>query len=121
LPQVTYKPDVGPTAPVFLRRFTDKFKAAPNEQAAAGYASGLLLGHAIEKAGTTEQGRVVATLNQTDVTTVFGRARFATEAKEHGLQVAHEMVLRQWQKRAGRLAPEVIWPGAAKTASPLGW
>ncbi len=103
-PQVVYKPDVGPTAQVFVRRFTDKFKAAPTEQAAAGYASGLILAHAIEKAGTAEPGRVAAALNRIDLTTLFGRARFATEAKEHGLQVGHEMVLRQWQKRAGRLA-----------------
>jgi branched-chain amino acid transport system substrate-binding protein len=120
-PQVVYKPDIGPTAQVFVRRFTGKFKIAPTEQTAAGYASGLILGHAIEKAGTTEPGRVAAALNRADLTTMFGRARFATEAKEHGLQVGHEMVLRQWQKRAGRLAPEVVWPLPAKTASPLGW
>jgi branched-chain amino acid transport system substrate-binding protein len=120
-PQVVYKPDIGPTAQVFVRRFTGKFKIAPTEQTAAGYASGLILGHAIEKAGTTEPGRVAAALNRVDLTTMFGRARFATEAKEHGLQVGHEMVLRQWQKRAGRLAPEVVWPLPAKTASPLGW
>jgi len=120
-PQVVYKPDIGPTAQVFVRRFTGKFKTVPTEQAAAGYASGLILGHAIEKAGTTEPGRVAAALNRIDLTTMFGRARFAIEAKEHGLQIGHEMVLRQWQKRAGRLAPEVIWPAPAKTASPLGW
>ena len=120
-PQVVYKPDIGPTAQVFVRRFTVKFKAAPNEQAAAGYASGLILAHAIEKAGTAEPGRVAAELNRIDLTTMFGRARFAIEAKEHGLQVGHEMVLRQWQKRAGRLSAEVIWPPPAKTASPLGW
>lgn len=120
-PQVAYKPDVGPAPQVFVRRFTDKFKAAPGELAAAGYASGLILGHAIEKAGTAEPARVAAMLNRLDVTTLFGRARFATEAKEHGLQIAHEMVLRQWQKRSGRLTPEVIWPPPAKTASPLGW
>jgi branched-chain amino acid transport system substrate-binding protein len=120
-PQVVYKPDIGPTAQVFVRRFTGKFKTAPTEQAAAGYASGLILGHAIEKAGTMEPGRVAAALNRVDLTTMFGRVRFATEPKEHGLQVGHEMVLRQWQKRAGRLAQEVIWPLPAKTASPLGW
>ena len=120
-PQVAYKPDVGPSAQVFVQRFTEKFKSAPTEQAAAGYASGLILGHAIEKAGTAEPERVVAVLNRLDLTTLFGRTRFATDPKEHGLQVAHEMVLRQWQKRAGALAPEVIWPPTAKTADALGW
>jgi branched-chain amino acid transport system substrate-binding protein len=120
-PQVLYKPDIGPTAQVFVRRFTVKFKTAPNELAAAGYASGLILARAIEKAGTAEPGRVAAELNRIDLTTMFGRAQFAIESKEHGLQIGHEMVLRQWQKRAGRLSAEVIWPPPAKTASPLGW
>jgi branched-chain amino acid transport system substrate-binding protein len=120
-PQVAHKPDVGPNVQAFVRRFTDTFKAAPAEQAAAGYASGLILAHAIEKAGSAEPARVAAALNRLDLTTLFGRARFATEAKEHGLQVGHDMVLRQWQKRAGQMVPEVIWPLPAKTASPLGW
>lgn len=116
LPQVAYKPDVGPTAETFERRFKDKFKAAPNELAAAGYAAGLLLGRAIEQTGAVDPVRVAATLNRLDVTTLFGRARFATDPKEHGLQIGHEMVLRQWQRRSGHLVPEVIWPLPVKTA-----
>jgi branched-chain amino acid transport system substrate-binding protein len=51
-----------------------------------------------------------------DVTTLFGRTKFSTDPKEHGLQIGHEMVLAQWQKKAGKLVKEVIWPKAAKTA-----
>ena len=102
-PQVTYKPDFGPTAQVFARRFNDKFKSAPTDLAAAGYAGGLILAQAIEKAGTVDPGKVAGALNQIDATTFFGRVRFATDSKEHGLQIAHEMILRQWQ-REGRPA-----------------
>ena len=56
-----------------------------------------------KRPASAEPARVAAALNRLDLTTLFGRARFATEAKEHGLQVGHDMVLRQWQKRAGRL------------------
>jgi hypothetical protein len=35
------------------------------------------------------------------------------------LQLGHEMVLAQWQKKDGKLAKEVIWPIAAKTAEIL--
>jgi hypothetical protein len=35
---------------------------------------------------------------------------------EHGPQIGHEMVIGQWQKKGDKLANEVIWPKAAKTA-----
>ena len=51
-----------------------------------------------------------------DVQTFFGRVKFATDDKHHGLQVAHEMVLAQWQKQNGQLGRQVVWPTAAKSA-----
>jgi len=47
---------------------------------------------------------------------MFGRTKFATDAKDHGLQIGHDMVLAQWQLKDGKLTKEVIWPAAAKTA-----
>ena len=48
---------------------------------------------------------------------MFGHTELATDAKEHGLQIGHDMVLAQWQmKKDGKLTKEVIWPEAAKTA-----
>ena len=47
---------------------------------------------------------------------MFGRTKFATDPKEHGLQIGHLMVLAQWQKKNGALTKEVIWPNEAKTA-----
>jgi branched-chain amino acid transport system substrate-binding protein len=119
VPQVTYKPQFGPSSPVFGNRFGDKFKTAATEVAAAGYASGLILGHAIEAAGSLDAGKIVNALNKIDANTMFGRARFAVDPKEHGLQLAHDMILQQWQRKNGRLIPEVIAPLSAKTADPL--
>jgi branched-chain amino acid transport system substrate-binding protein len=115
-PQVTYKPDFGPTAPEFNQRFTDKYKIAAGYHAAGGYTAGLLLQHAVEQAGSIDQAKVAAVLNKIDATTMFGRTKFSTEPKEHGLQLAHAMVLGQWQKKGGQLVKEVIWPNEAKTA-----
>jgi branched-chain amino acid transport system substrate-binding protein len=115
-PQVTYKPDFGPTAPEFNKRFTDKYKIEAGYHAAGGYAAGLLLQHAIEESGSIDQAKVAAALNKMDVTTMFGRTKFSNDPKEHGLQLAHAMVLGQWQKKGGQLVKEVIWPNAAKTA-----
>jgi hypothetical protein len=36
------------------------------------------------------------------------------------LQIAHEMVLAQWQKKDGKLVREVVWPTAARTATIIG-
>ena len=118
-PQAAYKPDFGPTVAQFTKEFTDKYKIAPAYHAAGGYAAGLILQHAIEQAGSIDQAKVTAELNATDVTTFFGRTKFSNDPKEHGLQIAHDMVLAQWQKKNGKLVKEVIWPKAAKTADPL--
>jgi len=115
-PHVTYKPDFGPTPGDFTERFSQKFKIAPGYHAAGGYAGALILQHAIELAGTIDPARVADQLNKTNAVTLFGRTQFSTDPKEHGLQIGHEMIVAQWQKRDGKLVKEVIWPKAAKTA-----
>jgi branched-chain amino acid transport system substrate-binding protein len=115
-PQVKFKPDFGPTAEAFTKAFTDKFKIEPGYHAAGGFTAGLILQHAIEQAGSVDPAQAAAALNKMDVTTMFGRTKFSTEPKEHGLQIGHEMVLAQWQRKNGKLVKEVIWPTAAKTA-----
>lgn len=115
-PQVTYKPDFGPTPAQFTKEFETKFKMEPGYHAAGGYAAGLILQRAVEKAGSIDPKKVAAALNAMDVTTLFGRTQFATGAKDHGLQVAHDMVLSQWQTENGKLKKEVVWPKSAETA-----
>ncbi len=118
-PQVTYKPDFGPSAQDFTQKFTDKFKIEPGYHAAGGYTAGLILQHAIEQAASVDPAQVAAALNKMNVTTMFGRTKFSTDPKEHGLQIGHEMVLAQWQRKAGKLVKEVIWPTTAKTADAI--
>ncbi|MGB7256702.1 MAG: amino acid ABC transporter substrate-binding protein [Pseudolabrys sp.] len=118
-PQVTYKPDFGPTPAEFSKKFTDKYKIAPGYHAAGGYSGAMILQHAIEKAGSIDPEKVAAELNKTDVTTFFGRTKFSTDPKSHGLQIGHQMVLAQWQMKNGKLVKEVIWPDNAKTASAM--
>ena len=117
--QATYKPQFGPTAAEFAKAFQEKFNIAADYHSASGYSGGALLQHAIETAGSIDTDMVAAALNATDVTTFFGHVQFATDAKHHGLQIAHEMVLAQWQMKDGKLVREVVWPEAARTASIL--
>ena len=115
--QVSYKPQFGPTAQQFIKAYQDKYNAKPDYHAAAGYSQGAILQHAIEQAGSVDPEQVTAALNAIDVTTFFGRVKFATDPGHHGLQDAHEMVLAQWQQMTdGKLGRQVVWPDAAKSA-----
>lgn len=118
-PQVTFKPDFGPDAATFTKHFTEKYKIEPGYHAGGGYAAGLILQHAIEQAGSVEPDKVAAELNKLDATTLFGQTKFSNDPKEHGLQIGHEMVLAQWQKKDDKLVKEVVWPKPAKTAEIL--
>ena len=118
-PQVTFKPDFGPDAATFTKHFTEKYKIEPGYHAGGGYAAGLILQHAIEQAGSVEPNKVAAELNKLDATTLFGQTKFSNDPKEHGLQIGHEMVLAQWQKKDDKLVKEVVWPKPAKTAEIL--
>lgn len=116
-PAVTYKPDFGPTPAEFAKAYEAAFHAGVDYHAASGYVEGLLLQHAIEKAGSIDQAKVAAELTKMNVTTFFGQYKVSQDAKEHGLQQSHQMVLAQWQKKNGALNLEMVWPDAAKTAN----
>jgi len=115
-PQVSYKPQLGPTTAEFAKAFEDKFHVKADYHAAGGYAAGMILQHAIEQAGSLDTDKVTQALDATDVTTFFGHVKFATDPGHHGLQVAHEMVLAQWQKVGNGLGRQVVWPKAAQSA-----
>ena len=118
-PSESYKPEFGPTAAEFIKRYRAKFNSDPDYHAASGYAGGMILQHAIEKAGSIEQAKIAAALDAMDVTTFFGRVKFATDPQHHGLQVAHEMVLAQWLMNDGKLTRQVVWPKDAASAALL--
>jgi branched-chain amino acid transport system substrate-binding protein len=114
--QVSYKPQFGPTTPEFAKAFQDKFHARADYHSASGYTVGAILQHAIEQAGSVDPEKVTAALNAMDVTTFFGRIKFATDPSHHGLQIEHQMVLAQWQTIDGKPGRQVVWPDAAKSA-----
>src|SRR5699024_5331243 len=86
-PAVTFEPDFGPTAAEFSQAFEKQFGHAPGYHAAGGYVAGLVLQHAIEKAGSIEAKAVAKALNDMDALTFFGRIKFATDKGRHGLQI----------------------------------
>ena len=117
-PSVTFKPQFGPTPAEFNAAFKAKFNTDSPYHAAGGYATGLILQHAIEQAGSIDQDKVAKALDATDAVTFFGPTKFAGDPGHHGLQVAHQMVLAQWQQTS-KLTKEVIAPADAQTAKPM--
>lgn len=116
-PQSKIKADYGPSGADFHKAYAAKYNSPPSYESAGGYACGLILQRAIEQAGGTDTAKVAQSLNNTDVTTFYGRTKFSTQANEHGLQVGHSMVLAQWQKdKAGKPVKQVVWPEAEKSA-----
>jgi branched-chain amino acid transport system substrate-binding protein len=117
-PQTAFKAQYGLSGPDFIKAYTARYNTAPSYESAGGYACGLILQRAIEQAGGTDTGKVAAALNATDITTFYGRTKFATQANQHGLQIGHTMVLAQWQKdKSGVLVKQVVWPAAGKSAN----
>ena len=114
--QVSYPPQFGLTTAQFVKGYKDKYSAEPDYHSASGYTVGVVLQHAIEGAGSIDQDKVAAVLNAMDIQTFFGRVKFATDPGHHGLQVAHQMVLAQWQDKNGKLGREVVWPKAVASA-----
>jgi branched-chain amino acid transport system substrate-binding protein len=117
-PQTVFKAQYGPSGAEFNKTYSLKYNSPPSYESAGGYAAGLILQHAIEQAGGIDTAKVAQALNATDLTTFWGRTKFATAQNEHGLQTGHSMVLAQWQKdKAGKPVKQVVWPPDAKSAN----
>ncbi|MBF0563002.1 MAG: ABC transporter substrate-binding protein [Alphaproteobacteria bacterium] len=115
-PQVTFKPEFGPTPEAFGEAYKKAYGKEPSYHAAGGYAAGLVLQYAIEQAGTLDADAVAAKLNAIHSTIFFGRVKFVDNPTSHGLQEGHTMMLVQWQKKNGQLVREVVWPTAGASA-----
>jgi ABC-type branched-subunit amino acid transport system substrate-binding protein len=110
----------GPSSADFTSAYKTAYNEDPSYHAAGGYAAGLLLQHAIEKAGSLDTQAVKTALDNTDALTFFGHEKFDTSAEKHGLQIGHSMVYIQWQKdSSGNLVKQVVWPTEGATAQIL--
>ena len=110
----------GPNGEDFAAAYQAADGDPPTYHVAGGYAAGLVLQKAIIDADSVDPEAVKAALNAMDIFTFYGGIKFDTSAEAHGLQLAHQMVVVQWQKNeAGELQRFVIAPADVKTAEPL--
>jgi len=110
----------GPTGEDFAAAYQAAYGDPPTYHVAGGYTAGLVLQKAIIDADSTDPEAVKAALNAMNLMTYFGAIQFDTSEEAHGLQIAHKMVVAQWQKNdAGELTRVVIAPPDVRTAEPL--
>ena len=110
----------GPTGEDFAAAYQAAYGDPPTYHVAGGYTAGLVLQKAIINADSTDPDAVKAALNAMNLMTFFGATQFDTSEEAHGLQIAHKMVVAQWQKNdAGELTRVVIAPADVRTAEPL--
>jgi len=110
----------GPTGGDFAAAYEAAYGDPPTYHVAGGYTAGLLLQKAIIDADSVDPDAVKAALNAMNLMTFFGGIQFDTSEDAHGLQIAHKMVVAQWQKNdAGELVRVVIAPADVKTNDPL--
>ena len=94
----------------FLTAYKKKFKHEPSYHSAAGYAGCLLYADAVKKAGSLDADKVREQLLKMETRTAFGDYKVEPD----GFQVAHKMVMLQWQdgKRV------VVWPDDLANGKP---
>jgi ABC-type branched-subunit amino acid transport system substrate-binding protein len=110
----------GPTGEDFAAAYEAAYGDPPTYHVAGGYAAGLVLQKAIIDADSIDPEAVKAALNAMNLMTFYGGIQFDTSEEAHGLQIAHKMVVAQWQKNdAGELVRVVIAPADVRTAEPL--
>ena len=110
----------GPTGEEFASAYQAAFGDPPTYHVAGGYAAGLILQKAIIDADSIEPDTVRAALNAMNIMTFYGGIQFDTSEEAHGLQIAHKMVVAQWQlNEAGELVRVVIAPADVAIAEPL--
>jgi branched-chain amino acid transport system substrate-binding protein len=101
----------------FVKAYRAKYNAAPDFNAACGWAAGQVIEAAVAKAGSFDQEKLRAAFAALETGTVLGGYKVAPD----GSQLAAQSYLVQIQK--GRL--EVVWPEAWRTASAVvpmpGW
>jgi len=110
----------GPTGEDFAAAYNAETGENPSYHVAGGYAAGLVLQKAIIDADSIDPEAVKEALNAMDLMTFYGHVKFDTSAESHGLQIAHKMVVAQWQKNdAGELERVIVAPAGVKLAEPL--
>jgi ABC-type branched-subunit amino acid transport system substrate-binding protein len=128
-PAVKYSPEAakalgmpwyGPTVAEFDEAYKKKYNEDPSYHSAGGYAAGMILQAAIEKAGSIDTDKVKKALDDMKLMSFYGVVQFSNAKESHGLQTGHDMVYIQWFKDPkGGFMKQIVWPESAASAKPF--
>jgi branched-chain amino acid transport system substrate-binding protein len=99
-----------PGAREFRAAYKKEFGREPVYHSAAGYAGCLVYTEAVKRAGTLDSAKVREQLLKLETKTAFGEFK----VDETGFQIAHKMVMLQWQD--GKKM--IVWPDDLANAKP---
>ena len=107
----------GPTVADFVKEYKAKYgNEEPSYHSAGGYAAGLILQKAMKRPAPPRRTRSRRPWTRKTCITFYGRIKFDTTPKAHGLQDGHEMIIIQWQKdNQGKPEKVAVFPAAAAT------
>jgi len=105
-----------PGAREFVESYKKEFPGADLQYlSVSGYGGCQILVEAIRRAGSLDSGKLREAISKMDHNTVFGGFRVDRD----GLQIAHKMVLFQWQDGKKVIVwPEELAPGKARFPTP---
>jgi len=110
----------GPTGEDFASAYEGAYGDPPTYHASGGYIAGIVLQKAIIDADSVDSDSVKAVLNGMDLFTFYGGVEFDSSEEAHGLQIAHKMVVAQWQLNdAGEFVLQIVAPPGVATADPI--
>ena len=92
----------GANGQAIVDAYKKEFGHEPVYHSAAGYAGCMIYAEAVKRAGTLDANKVRETLLKLEMKTAFGDYK----VDETGFQVAHKMVILQWQE--GK--KHIVWP-----------
>jgi branched-chain amino acid transport system substrate-binding protein len=100
----------------FIEGYKGKFKREPSYHAAAGHAGCMVYAEAVRRTGSLDADRVREQLLKMELRTAFGDYK----VDQDGFQVAHRMVLFQWQDgKKVTVWPEELSSGKVRFPTPL--
>lgn len=111
VPTLTYKDDTFGDSAGFAKAFEAKYKKAPTYHAASGAAAGVVLGMAMQKAGTIESAAVRKALLELKGVTFYGPVQFG----DNGVNTL--ATLNASQIVGGN--PKVIFPESVRQTAPV--
>jgi branched-chain amino acid transport system substrate-binding protein len=95
----------------FVANYEKMWNREPGYHAAAAYGGCQIFAEAVKRANSLDSDKIREQLLKLKTTTIFGDY----EVDERGFQIAHKMVLHQWQD--GKKV--VVWPASVAGGKPL--